>query len=171
MKKENALDNDCVVISSKDELIDVCLRYRIPNVNIQPSVFESYKATQYPFVVSKNGISECNETTPNDLKVFKSLDELRSYLFEKTLFEGKIVVFKENYKIYLKTIKLLKKIGIKSIRDKTYFKEANAFYVERDLFRELNYFGCKCITSMLSGIQFKAREFLCELKRYLRYVR
>lgn len=124
MKKENVLDNDCVVISSKDELIDVCLRYRIPNVNIQPSVFESYKATQYPFVVSKNGISECNETTPNDLKVFKSLDELRSCLFEKTLFEGKIVVFKENYKIYLKNNQTFKKDWNKEYKRQNIFRRS-----------------------------------------------
>ncbi len=149
-------------------MLNLCLRYRIPNINIQTSFSDSYKSTKYPFVISKRGVSNCSDMTPDNLKVFKSIGELRNCLFKRNLLEGRIVVFKDNYRTYLNTIKLLKLLGIKGIKNKTYFDEANAFCVRLGLFRELDYFGCRCVVSMTNGIQFKAREFLDELKRCLR---
>ena len=165
---KDLLEKECVVVSSKDLLLRLCSEYRIPNKNIKSSMFDSYRLTQLPFIISYEGARECEEDVSNNLKVFKTIDELRHYLFIKKLLKGKIIVYKENYRLYLKTIRLLKKIGIKSIKNKTYYEEANAFYVLQGCFRELSYFGCKCVVSMTNGIPFKAGEFLNEVKTYVK---
>ena len=73
-----------------------------------------------------------------------------------------------NYHIYLKTIKYLRKLGIRTIKDKTYFEDADGFYVSCGSFKELSYFGCKCVVTMTNGLQFKARDFLNALKEFFK---
>lgn len=164
---EDLLENDCVVIANERALLNLCSKYRIPCKPIHSGLF-SHDLTKYAFIISKNGVRECSDDVPPDLTCFKTIESLRCYLFKRALFNSKIVVHKESYHIYLKTIKILKKLGIKVIKDKTYFDEADHLYVSCGCFKELSYFGCKCVVAMTNGLQFKAIGFLCELKDFIK---
>lgn len=164
---EDLLEKDCIVIANEHELLSLCSKYRIPCEPIHTSFFNR-DLTQYAYIISKHGVKRCVDDVPPDLTVFKTLESLKLYLFNRTLFTSKIVVHKENYHIYLKTIKCLKKLGIKTIKDKTYFDEADHFYVSCGCFKELSYFGCKCVVIMANGLQYKASVFLRDLKEFIK---
>ena len=89
-------------------------------------------------------------------------------MFFQNLFNGKIVVGKSNYKTYMKIAKLLSRIGIKIISDKTYFKEAYAFRVFSGHFRSISLFDAKCIVSITNGISYKSKDFYKDLKRLIK---
>ena len=40
-------------------------------------------------VISESGASKCSDTTPDNLKVFKSIGELRNCLFKRCLRDGR----------------------------------------------------------------------------------
>lgn len=164
---EDLLEKDCIVIANERELLSLCSKYKIPCKPIHTSFFNR-DATKYAFVISKYGVRECDEKVPAELTIFKTIDSLKFYLFKRALFNGKIVVHKVNYHIYLKTIKYLRKLGIRTIKDKTYFEDADSFYVSCGSFKELSYFGCKRIVTMTNGLQFKARDFLNTLKEFFK---
>ena len=165
---EDLLEKECIVIASKRDLLNLCYRYRIPNENISKDMQMLHDHTKYAFVVSNDGVKEVDDSTPPELVVFKSLEALKYYLFKRELFNSKIVVYKEDYQTYLQTIRLLRKIGVKVIKDKTYFEEADHFYVSCGCFKEVSYFGCKSIVSIKKGLEFKASNFLLALKDFVK---
>ena len=162
---EDLLEKDCIVIANECELLNLCYEYRIPCKAIHTSFFH-HDSTKYAFIISRTGIKECDSSVPPELTCFKTVESLKHYLFKHALFNSKIVVHKESYHIYLKTIKILKKLGIKVVKDKTYFEEADHFYISCGRFIELSYFGCKCVVTMTNGLQFKASVFLNALKGF-----
>ena len=164
---EDLLEKDCIVIANECELLSLCTKYKIPCKPIYISFFNR-DPTKYAFVISKSGVRECDEQVPAELTIFKTIDSLKFYLFKRALFNSKIVVHKMNYHIYLKTIKYLRKLGIRTIKDKTYFEDADGFYVSCGSFKEPSYFGCKCVVTMTNGLQFKARDFLNTLKEFFK---
>ena len=166
---DDLLNKECVVISNKRALLNICHKYRIPNLDISVSMSDMHDGTKYPFLISRGGIRNIDNSVSPDLIVFKSLDSLKQYLFKYALFHGRVVVYKDDYQTYLKTIRLLRKIGIKTIKDKTYYEEADQFYCIGGYFKELSYFGCKCVVSITNGIQFKGDEFLEALKEFIKY--
>lgn len=162
---EDLLEKECIVISNERDLLRLCLKYRIPCTPTYTSFFNR-DSTKYAFVISRDGVKACNDDIQPDLTVFKTIDALRFYLFQKDLFNGKIVVYKEDYRIYLKTIRILKKLGIKTIKDRTYFDDSDHFYISCGYFKELSYFSCKYITTMTKAVEFKASDFLLALKDF-----
>lgn len=162
---EDLLEKDCIVIANECALLSLCSKYKIPCKPMHTSFFNR-DSTKYAFVISKQGVRECDENVPAELTVFKTIDSLKFYLFKQALFHSKIVVHKVNYHVYLKTIKYLRKLGIRTIKDKTYFEDADHFYVSCGSFKELSYFGCKCVVTMTNGLQFKALDFLSALKEF-----
>lgn len=164
----NLLEEKCVVVAEKTELVGVCKRYRIFDGTIEALSLDSDVLEACPYIVSEEGVREAGKDCPNGLTVFKSLYAFRLYLFKKALFRGRIVVHKRTYRSYLKAIRLLKKLGIKTIKDRTYFQEAHCFYVSGDRFKELDPFGCKVIVSMTKGIQFNTDELVHALKALIK---
>ena len=164
---EDLLEKDCIVIANECGLLSLCSKYKIPCKFIHTSLLNG-DLIQYTFIVSKYGVKRCADDVPPDLTVFKTLESLKFYLFNRALFNGKIVVHKEDYHIYLKTIKCLKKIGIKTIKDKTYFDEAYFFNVSRGCFKELSYIEFKIAVTMANGLSYKASIFLRDLKEFIK---
>lgn len=163
------LEKECLVISTKCELLNLCSKYRIPNKGIPVAMFDLYsRGEQSAYLISRDGVREYDKNYPTGLTIFKTSESLKHYLFESALYNAKIVVHKSDYKTYLKTIRLLKRIGIKTIKDKTYFEEAYSFYVICGSFKELSLFGDKCIVSMANGIQYSSRDFLGALRDYIK---
>lgn len=167
---EDLLEKDCIVIANEWGLFSLCSKYRIPCTKLIHTSLYSRDSTKYAFVISKHGVREYdkNAPAPAQCTVFRTLEALRFYLFKRALFNSKIVVQQKDYHIYLKTIKHLKKIGIRTIKDKTYYEDADCFYVSGGAFKELSYFGGKRIVTMAGGVQFRAGEFLNELKSFLK---
>lgn len=160
----NILEEKCVVVAKKTELVEVCKRYRIFDGAIEAESLGSDALETCPYIVSEEGVREAGNDCPNGLTVFKSLYAFRLHLFKKALFRGRIVVYKGTYRNYLKIIRLMKRIGIKTIKDRTYYEDAYCFYVSAGKFKELNLFGCKVIVSMTKGIQFNGKDFLHALQ-------
>lgn len=155
---------ECVVVATKDALLELCRKYRIPSEDIESDAPDPNGTVQHKYIVSKDGARECGADCPSGSNVFESIKALRQHLFKQNLLGGKIVVYKRTYRTYLKTVRLLKKLRIKAIKDRTYFEGAYCFYVRYGTFKELDLFGCKVIVSMTNGIQFKGEEFFRELK-------
>ena len=162
------LEQECIVISTQDELFDVLNKYRIPVEKAGDAESGTNSSSPSAYIVSRVSVRRCGSDYPNGLTVFKSAKEFELHLFKEALFGGKIVVNKGTYRTYLKTIRLLKKVGIKTIRDRTYFEDAYSFYVKSRTFKELDLFGCKVIVSMTNGIQFNSKVFLSVLKKLIK---
>ena len=160
------LEKDSIVIASKYELLKLCTKYQIPNINIEVEIKGYRDLTKYPFVISKDGIRNYEDDVSPESNVFKNIEALEYYLFLRAISKNKVIVYKETYHTYLKTIKILKKLGFKVIRDKTYYEEADSFYFFCGYFKEISHFGCKCVVSVYKGIGFKGIDFLNILNRY-----
>ncbi|MBR1846904.1 MAG: hypothetical protein IJ787_04245 [Bacilli bacterium] len=164
----NLLEEKCVVVAEKTELVEACKRYRIFDEAIEAENLGPDASKVCPYIVSEEGVREAGKDCLKGLTVFKSLYVFRLYLFKKALFRGRIVVHKRTYRSYLKAIRLLKKLDIKTIKDRTYFQEAHCFYVSGNRFKELDPFGCKVIVSMTKGIQFNTDELVRALKTLIK---
>lgn len=163
------LINQCGVPVSQRELHDLCLKYRIPFIKE-----ELDKNKTQLWLISRNGVNTINRYSLLKDKcegrvIFKSIDELRLYLFKYDLYHHKVLIHKGSYKSYLSLIDKLSLLGITGIKRKSYYQEAKAFYLLNDnLTSVINEFSMKCLVSYICASSYTMDEFISLLKALIK---